>query len=110
MIDLQKLRALAMAATAGPWDMQTGVYADPDGDDDLSFARGPMIKRDSGDTWNGRWRQQARANANFIAAANPTTILALLDRIDELEANAVRMREYRFALEGIKTDGKGNPL
>jgi hypothetical protein len=31
-------------------------------------------------------------------------------RIAELEENAVRMREYRFALEGVPTDGKGNPL
>lgn len=31
-------------------------------------------------------------------------------RIDELEANAARMREYRFSLEGIPTDGNGNPV
>jgi hypothetical protein len=35
---------------------------------------------------------------------------ALRARIAELEANAVRMREARFALEGIPTDGNGNPL
>lgn len=37
-------------------------------------------------------------------------IRRLRARVAELEANAVRMREYRFALEGIATDGKGNPL
>ena len=30
--------------------------------------------------------------------------------VEALEANAVRMSEDRFALEGIPTDGKGNPL
>ena len=34
----------------------------------------------------------------------------LVQRVAELEANAVRMREYRFALDGIATDGKGNPI
>ena len=34
----------------------------------------------------------------------------LVQRVAELEANAVRMREYRFALDGISTDGKGNPI
>lgn len=29
---------------------------------------------------------------------------------ERLEQNAVRMREYRFAMENIPTDGKGNPL
>jgi hypothetical protein len=31
-------------------------------------------------------------------------------RVRELEENAVRMREYRFASEGIATDGKGTPI
>jgi hypothetical protein len=37
-------------------------------------------------------------------------IVQLAKERDELEANAVRMREYRFALEGIATDGEGKPL
>jgi hypothetical protein len=35
---------------------------------------------------------------------------AALVRIAELESSAIRMREYRFALEGIETDGSGNPI
>lgn len=31
-------------------------------------------------------------------------------QVAELEENGVRMREYRFAIEGIRTDGKGNPI
>ena len=45
----------------------------------------------------------------FYQAAH-AALPALLDEIEQLRANAVRMREYRFALEGIETDGNGNPL
>lgn len=34
----------------------------------------------------------------------------LMLEIARLESNAARMREYRFALEGVPTDGNGSPL
>ena len=62
--DRDKLRALAMAATPGEWAVNGGDDLDM-GDDRVYI----------GDV----------ENAAYIAAANPATLLALLDRIDELE-------------------------
>lgn len=70
-IDKQKLKALAEAATPGPWKKTIdGVM--PEG-------RGFGIFGNFGAT-------DAEENRTFIAAANPATILALLAEIDRLEA------------------------
>ena len=77
-IDLDRLEALANKATPGPWR-----YADSEdhvtitgfifaGFDDLF-----TLQRDSA---------QGVMDAEFIAAANPQTILALIARIREMEA------------------------
>ena len=64
------LKRLAEAATPGPWFTETGgIY---------NATRGYMITP-TGDS------DQDRTDAAFIAAANPLAVLALLDRIDELE-------------------------
>jgi hypothetical protein len=34
----------------------------------------------------------------------------LREELVKAEENRVRMAEYRFALEGVPTDGKGNPI
>lgn len=69
-VDTERLRALAATATPGPWEW--------DGDGTLRDASGePVIGAYS-----------------FIGAANPTTVLALLDRIADLEhalRSSVRM-------------------
>lgn len=72
MTDYQKLRRLAEAATPGPWR----TYRESDFD-------GIMIESDSKcicafDTWEHR-PDEREPDAAFIAAANPTTVLALLD-------------------------------
>jgi hypothetical protein len=69
---------------------------------------------------NLRWLRGMLAEESFNPGEWLPAIAALDDviaecelmraRIVSLEENATRMREYRFGLEGIATDGKGNPL
>lgn len=97
-IDIARLKALAEAAIDGPWTVRR--ESNIDGDE-------RFVVLDA----NGFWVAdcgQAPKDAAFIAAAREG-VLALCERIEALEANAVRMREYRFACEGIETDGNGNP-
>lgn len=92
-----KLRDLASKFTQpGPWRI-------------VALKTGFSIL-DRHDMWLADLGKSPIGDARYIAAMSPDVVLALLDRIDALEANAVRMREYRFSLENIPTDGKGNPL
>ena len=67
--DLGRLRELAEKATPGPWT------ADP---------QRPGILRINDDPTCGILVGQ-RTNTSFIAAANPQTVLSLLDRIEVLK-------------------------
>jgi hypothetical protein len=100
MTDTDKLRALASAATPGPWHRGH----QPDGRDAVEYfteiysygtpgrvwlACVPVEGKDINDeakftaiTGNG---PTSEANASFIAAASPSVVLGLLDRIEELE-------------------------
>lgn len=91
--DLEELRRLANAATTGPWkaiqsangerrfvcETATGL--------DLFVADCSML-------------DEGKGNATFVAAANPQTVLSLLDRIKELEAAIVELQDHgtRFDL------------
>ncbi len=83
-IDTAKLRQLASAATPGPWT--AAVWIETDGNE--WRATGPGHDDESHDNGSEPGcpdEQAAQRDAAFIAAANPTTVLALLDRIAELE-------------------------
>jgi len=110
---LAHLRALASAATPGPWesdldicDSEEGIVALVfDGEYRLfaSLATDVVIKQ-RGETWTEEdtkrrdeyWRfarsSQELRDAQYIAAANPQAVLALLDRIGELEVYADAIR------------------
>ncbi|MGU8111617.1 ead/Ea22-like family protein [Serratia marcescens] len=83
---LSELKAAAMAATPGPWAAELNeVWVISDGTADF------MLTDIFGD--NELSAEQDRANARFIAAANPAVVLELLaerdadkKRIAELEA------------------------
>ncbi len=68
-LDLDKLEALARAATPGPW-----TY-----DGDIRASDGSFIIRD--DRYSPT--TPGDSDAAFIAAANPATALALIDEIRE---------------------------
>lgn len=81
--DLNKLRALAEAATPGPWGLQqwknsavAGVHSDH------PVPGGTFVAETSG------------ADAAFIAAVNPVAVLALLDEIAAAQAALQGIHEH----------------
>lgn len=102
-IDYQALRAKAEKATCGEWSLEYGKSRF-DGDDALihreaagyiTICRIEGAHHESG--FDEDFQMEQQANAEFIAAANPATVLTLLDeletakkRIAELESEPVR--------------------
>jgi hypothetical protein len=72
-VDYDDLRAKALAATPGPWETPTG---------DCVWSEERLVAR--GD--DERPFVERAANTAFIAAANPVTVLSLLDEIAALKA------------------------
>ncbi len=115
-INYQALRAKAEKATCGEWSLEYGEGRF-DGDDALihrEVAGYIPICRIEGAHPESRFyedfQMEQQANAEFIAAANPATVLALLDeletakkRIAELEAEPVR-QTYKLPelIEGME--------
>lgn len=80
MTDYRKLRQLAEAATPGPWSQCTAPDTNNNQavcDHNFEFiARTDLVSIHSFEI--------CEANASFIAAANPTVVLELLDEIERL--------------------------
>ncbi|HCN4729445.1 TPA: ead/Ea22-like family protein [Escherichia coli] len=101
-IDYQALREAAEKATCGEWSLEYGEGRF-DGDDALIHREAagyiPICRIEGAHPESGfdeDFQIEQQANAEFIAAANPATVLALLDeletakkRIAELEAEPV---------------------
>jgi len=85
-IDTTKLRELGQAATPGPWTQWEGhgwVMAgttEATAKGYMAGTDGHVCRTDCGDFSDA----QGIKNAEYIAAANPATVLALLDEIDRL--------------------------
>ncbi|HHX6850544.1 TPA: ead/Ea22-like family protein [Pseudomonas aeruginosa] len=97
MTDHAKLRRLAKAATPGEW---SAVWEE--GDDAAWPNLFPMIQAENGETVIGNEGfysdlEQDKANAQFCAAANPKTVLALLDEIDGMKASGWRNHSVNYA-------------
>lgn len=93
MTDHAELRRLAKAATPGEW---SAVWEE--GDDTAWPNLFPIIQAENGETVIGNEGfysdlEQDKANAQFCAAANPKTVLALLDEIDRLKAENEALRK-----------------
>lgn len=89
-IDYQVLRVKAEKATCGVWSLEYGESRF-DGDDALIHREAagyiPICRIEGAHPESGfdeDFQMEQQANAEFIAAANPATVLALLD---ELERN-----------------------
>lgn len=103
-IDLEKLEQLAKAATPGPWAWKHfGRMTEPP----VLIAnhgRRPVIIADGNtrDISNGILKPMfpGQPNSDYIAAANPETMLALIQRIKKLEA-------VRYSADLIKDCGAG---
>ncbi|EIX8807714.1 ead/Ea22-like family protein [Escherichia coli] len=112
-IDYQVLRAKAEKATCGEWSLEYGESRF-DGDDALIHREVagyiPICKIEGAHPESGfdeDFQMEQQANAEFIAAANPATVLALLGeleaakkRIAELEAEPVSQAYKLNALDG----------
>lgn len=98
MTDHAELRRLAKAATPGEWRVQTGCswrrIGTDNGDGDVLR---PCTHPHDG--WPDI--EAPVENLEYIAAANPKTILALLDEIDRLKAENEALRKdaerWRYA-------------
>ncbi|ELM7726642.1 ead/Ea22-like family protein, partial [Escherichia coli] len=84
-IDYQALRAKAEKATCGVWSLEYGEGRF-DGDDALIHREAagyiPICRIEGAHPESGfdeDFQTEQQANAEFIAAANPATVLALLD-------------------------------
>ncbi|EIF4677494.1 ead/Ea22-like family protein [Escherichia coli] len=95
-IDYQALRAKAEKATCGEWSLEYGEERF-DGDDALIHREAagyiPICRIEGAHPESGfdeDFQMEQQANAEFIAAANPATVLALLD---ELETAKKRIAE-----------------
>ncbi|EFN1985205.1 ead/Ea22-like family protein [Escherichia coli] len=135
-INYQALRAKAEKATCGEWSLEYGEGRF-DGDDALIHREVvgyiPICRIEGAHPESGfdeDFQMEQQANAEFIAAANPATVLALLDERErnqqyikrrdqenedialtvgklrvELEAAKSKLNEQREYYEGVISDG-----
>lgn len=96
-INKQALREAAEKATPGRWEYLPGNTSIEYNVDSMDEDQGSIVYVDSGDFT----QNQTDLNGAFIAAANPATVLALLD---ELEAKDRRNAELNSTLERWATD------
>ncbi len=100
MTDTNKLKELAERATPGPWSCNRhwAIVGGPT----LEFTNGAAQQQIAMACWQS-WmhEEELRNNAEFIAANNPKTVLALLDEIDRLKAENEALRG---ALQAVVDD------
>lgn len=122
-IDYQALRAKAEKATCGEWSLEYGEGRF-DGDDALIHREVvgylPICRIEGAHLESGfdeDFQMEQQANAEFIAAANPATVLALLDELErnqqyiksrdqENEDIALTVGKLRVELEAEKQRAK----
>ncbi|HBO0952576.1 TPA: ead/Ea22-like family protein [Pseudomonas aeruginosa] len=108
MTDHAELRRVAKAATPGPWSCNRhwAIVGGPT----LEFTNGAAQQQIAMACWQS-WmhEEELRNNAEFIAANNPKTVLALLDEIDRLKAENDALRGALQAVEA-EVDGNIRPL
>ena len=93
-IDKQALREAAEKATPGRWEYYPGNTSIEYNVDSMVEDQGSIVYVDSGDFT----QKQTDLNGTFIAAANPATVLALLDGLDAAEKLATQQGNIAAAL------------
>ena len=98
-IDYQALREKAEKATCGVWSLEYGE-GQFDGDDALIHREVagyiPICRIEGAHPESGfdeDFQIEQQANAEFIAAANPATVLALLDELEKMQAQSSKWCE-----------------
>lgn len=95
-VNKQELRRLAEAATPGPWK-ECG-HARGGCSCGMVWSRAadlPVAEAWRGDQEAPEPAEGSKANAAFIAAANPSAILSLLDELEQYRKDAERYRWLR---------------
>jgi hypothetical protein len=100
-IDKRALREAADKATPGRWEYYPGNTSIEYNVDSMVEDQGSIVYVDSGDFT----QKQTDLNGTFIAAANPATVLALLD---ELEAADALNKHFELAIR--KAEGCSEAL
>jgi hypothetical protein len=116
MIDVKALREKALAATPGPWSLggpnliDTTCYDNehlwllaPSREADDPFPVSIAAIRRGCEEAGGE--KENRADADYIAAANPAAITALLERLERAEK---LLRMSQIAISRLHGDGQGN--
>lgn len=86
--ELDRLRALASKATPGEWEWSDSRLIVRHGDQVTHFVLYPTHEYETGCDIEG-----SIDDLDYIAAANPSTITALLDHIDRLEREVNECRK-----------------
>ncbi|EFH7356093.1 ead/Ea22-like family protein [Escherichia coli] len=97
-IDYQELREKAEKATCGEWSLEYGDGSF-DGDDALIHREAagyiPICRIEGAHPESGfdeDFQMEQQANAEFIAAANPATVLALLGELEAAEKRNAKLQ------------------
>lgn len=93
MTDIEKLKELAGKATKGVWRthlVDDTCVVSEDGTDVATTCDSSETERD--DAYNVEY-ERMEADAAYIAAANPSAVIELLDELTRLRAQVERMRE-----------------
>ncbi|EEZ0490826.1 ead/Ea22-like family protein [Escherichia coli] len=103
-IDYQALRDKAEKATCGEWSIEYGDGSF-DGDDALIHREAagyiPICRIEGAHPESGfdeDFQIEQQANAEFIAAANPATVLALLDELEAKDKRIADMEAREISL------------
>jgi hypothetical protein len=89
-MDLDKIKALALAATPGPWSAIEWTCAAP-----TTVRAGAVGITVADTTGHGRNSEVCAIDAAFIAAANPATVLELIAEVERLRA-AKRPKDHNI--------------
>ncbi|AYL46563.1 ead/Ea22-like family protein [Citrobacter freundii] len=123
-IDKQALRQLAEKATQGEWwsdvvetdgeygegeDRASGyhsyaVYVGSESLLDMTNSTAACIHTEWDHDYHMAWDETAKRNAEFIAAANPATVLALLDELEARDKQIVFLKEQLSQLAHFNPD------
>lgn len=101
MPDFDELERLARAATPGPWELWLAYDARPHDVvgpvswKDPKAQCGRIVSIQHSGATDTRYGPEQSANAAFIAAANPATVLALLDENERLRGLWTTLRGER---------------
>ena len=108
MTDLKKLRELAGRADKGPWRwLNCRTLVGDYGSRLVILTSNDFLEVRNRESGLLEMASVDGPNESFIAAANPETVIALLDRIEKLEAVSVAASKVVRLLEDMKEAGYG---